>query len=491
MKKVTVTLILALFAIFAYPKTFNFRLLNKTGVELQIFYQIIQTREKDNPEFVFNVLPNSQRPVSLKVKKGQKIKIIGYGGGVETLPIVKSFENLIGDPIDLELVLPKVEKINVIDLNDALSKIKNDNYLKILLDSSKYSSDELPVLGTFVFYNLKNNTTLKLAPTYWKNTNEIRSINKQYFETIDYVNSSNSAGLNVSGVPFLQKLGASFSNTNLLEIVWRITNAHIEQWQPTNKNVFDIIQDPSSKPFIDACVLEMNSKQLGGGEYSMFFISSALVVDNIVVSAKKYNKVIIDVNAEVQLGGPNTEIVKPSVEANYGYSREKLYSNIDSSAILYLKFLAQDYTPVLNAYINQAAKDAQKSTALSNIANLKPSIISQYKLLQTIDQTLIITEQLETILPIIDVTIDLVMKPEQYDSTGVNITTQDVKDYNKKVSQFNSILKSSKELIAQYKSTLESIEKLNQPTDYYKILNSINAIELDRKVIDALVKLNK
>lgn len=491
MKKITTTLILVLFATFAYSKTFNFRLTNNTAVELQIFYQIIQTTEKDNPEFVFNVLPNSQRLVSLKVRKGQKIKIIGYGSGVETLPIVKSYENLIGVPVDLELVLPKVEKINIVDLNDALSKIKNDNYLKILLDSSKYSSDELPNLGTFVFYNLKNNTTLNLPPTFWKNTNEIRSINKQYFETIDYVNSSNSAGLNLSGVPFLQKLGASFSNTNLLEIVWRVTNAHTEQWQPTNKNVFDIIQDPSSKSFIDACVMEMNSKKLGGGEYSLFFISSALVADNIVVSAKKYNKINIDANAEVQLGGPTIEIVKPSVEANYGYSREKLYSNIDSTAVVYLKFLAQDYTPVLNAYINQAVKDAQKNTALNNISNLKPSIISQYKILQSIDQTLISTDYLEAILPIVDVTIDLSIKPEQFDSTGTNITTQEVKDFNKKVIQFNSILKNSKELIAQYKSTIESIEKLNQPTDYYKILNSINAVELDKKVIDALVKSNK
>src|SRR4030042_6987432 len=195
MKKILTTLTVALIATMVFGKTINFRITNKTGVELQVFYQIIQTTEKDNPEFIFNLTANSQRPIPLKVKKGQKIKIIGYGGGIETLPIVKSFENLIGDPVDLELVLPKVEKINIIEFSDALSKLKNDNYLRILLDSSIYSKDKLPLLGTFVFYNLKNNTILPLTPTYWKNSAEIRSINKQYFQTIDYVNSSNSAGL--------------------------------------------------------------------------------------------------------------------------------------------------------------------------------------------------------------------------------------------------------------------------------------------------------
>lgn len=487
MKTILSILLLTLSVTLAFGKPIKFQIANKTGVEIQVFYQIIQTTEKDNPEYIFNIAANSNRLITLKVKKGEKIKIIGYGGGIETLPIVRSFQNLVGDPVELELVIPKVEKIDIVDLNDALAKIKNDNFLKILLDSNRYSSDELPILGTFVFYNRKNNTTLKLPPTFWRNANEIRSINKQYFETIDYVSISNAANLNLSGVPFLQRLGASFANTNLLEIIWRINNAHIQQWQPTTKNVFDIIQEPSSKPFVDACVLEMNTNRLGGGEYNLFFISSALVVDNIVVSAKKYNKIIIGADVEIQAPTPNTEIVKPlGVNVNYAYSREKLYSNIDSSATVFLKFLAQDCTPVLNAYIDQAAKNAQKTTALNNLVNLKSSITNQYSILQSIDNSLILTDQIEAILPIIDITIDLTVKPEQYDSLGNNITVQSDKEYNRKVNQFNSILKNIKASIAQYKVTIESIEKLNQPTDYYKILNSITAVELDKKVVKAL-----
>lgn len=487
-------LLLAFFFTFtsiAFGRSFNFQLINKTTIDLQIFYQIVQTTEKDNPEFVFNLTPNSKKTVPLKIKKGEKIKITGFGSGIETLPIVKSFENLDGDLIVLELLLPKVEKINIVELNDALSKIKNDNFLKILLDSSRYSKDELPILGTFVFYNLKNNTAIHLSPTFWKNSSDIRSVNNQYFETIDYVNSSNSAGLNLSGVPFLKKLGSSFANTNLLEINWKVTNAHIEQWQPTTKNAFDIMQDPISKPFIEACVYEMSSKNLSGGEYSLFFISSALVVDNIVVSAKKYNKVVIDVDANFQVPGPDMEVVKPiGVEANYGYSREKLYSNVDSSANLYLKFLAQDYTLLLNSYINQTAKDAQKNSAIKNLEKIKSAIIEQYKILQEIDSGLIRTDQIEVILPILEITSLIDLTLEQFDSLGVNTTPQSDKEYNKKANQFNAILKSSKDLILQYKSTVESIEKLNQPTDYYKVVNSITSIEVDKKIIEAFIKSN-
>ena len=76
MKKILTTLTVALIATMVFGKTINFRITNKTGVELQVFYQIIQTTEKDNPEFIFNLTANSQRPIPLKVKKGQKIKKI-------------------------------------------------------------------------------------------------------------------------------------------------------------------------------------------------------------------------------------------------------------------------------------------------------------------------------------------------------------------------------------------------------------------------------
>jgi hypothetical protein len=474
-----------------FASKIDFNLKNTTEVELQVFYQIIDGIELDNPEFVFTIPAKGQRTVVLKVKRGQKIKIIGYGSGIESLPIVKSYDNLTSEVNHIELVLPKVEKLNVIELNEALSKLKNDTYLNILMDSAIYAQDRLPVLGTIIFFNLKDNATINLNPSYWKNENKIRSIQEQHFETVDYVNSSNAAGLNVSGVPFLQKLSASMSNTNMLEIVWKVNNAHIEQWQPNDKNVFDIIQDPSNRPFFDACIQEMNYKKLGGGDYKLYFISSALVANSIVVSAKKYNKVVIDVNVDFQTT-PNTEVVKPvGIQANYGYTREKLYSNIDSSRNVYLKFMALDYTPALNTYINNTAKEAQKAVANANITKLVPEIVNQYTVLQNIDNTLISSNKVEVILPIVSITSELTVLPEQYDSLGNNITAQEAINANKKARQFNSILANLKASIEQYKASFESIEKLGQPTDYYKVMNSFEPHELDKKVVESFVKVKE
>lgn len=476
----------------SYAKKFSFKLTNNTAVPIQVSAQIIKGVEKDNPDFLFVLNPNESKEFDFKVKSGEKVKFIGLGGGIETLPLVKAYDVLSSnEKNEYQLVVPVLDKLNVIEVNDAISKLKNDNILRILTDTLKYSTDELPPLGTFLFINLKSKTVLPLtAANWWKNDNLLRKINSQYYNTTNFINSSNAASLSVSGVPFLKSLSTSFSSSNLMEVIWDIQNAHIEQWQPNDKNVFQILQDPTNDFFIKSCVSDMKDKQLGGGDYQLIFISSAYVVDKIKLSARKYNAVSFNADIDFQIPPTGVEVVQPiGVDASYKYTRAKTYSNVDSTLNVYLKFLAQDYTPALNAYLTQQDRILQKNSALAKAESLKTSITQQYSALQNIDSTLIKTNSIDVIIPIASTTNELTLKQETFDSTNKNITPQLDLDFNRKANQYNSVLKSLKENVINYKNTLESIDKLSQQaqTDYQKVSNLSTTIEIGRKELEALL----
>jgi hypothetical protein len=495
MKKIITFLFLSTMTICSYAKKFPFKLTNTTAFQIQVSAQIIKGVEKDNPDFLFVLNPNESKEFDFKVKSGEKVIFIVIGGGIETLPLVKTYDILTTkDKNDYQLVVPVLDKLNVIEINDAISKLKNDNILNILTDSLKYSKDELPPLGTFLFINMKSNTVLPLTAAYWKNESLVRKINNQYFNTTNYINSSNAASLSVSGVPFLKSLSTSFSSSNIMEVIWDIQNAHIEQWQPNDKNVFQILQDPINDLFIKACVSDMKDKKLAGGDYQLIFISSAFVVDKIKLSARKYNAVAFNADIDFQLPSAGVEVVQPiGVDASYKYTRAKTYSNVDSTLNVYLKFLAQDYTAALNAYLSQQDRQLQQTTAISNVEKLKTSIAQQYSALQNIDSTLIKTNSIDVIIPIASTTNELPLKQEAFDSTNKNITPQFDLDFNKKVKQYNSVLKSLKENVTNYKNTLESIDKLSQQaqTDYQKVSNLTTTIEIDRKSLESLLDKTK
>ncbi|MCB9306974.1 MAG: hypothetical protein H6565_10290 [Lewinellaceae bacterium] len=492
MKKTAIfSIIICLLAVSSVEaRKFSFNLKNKTSQQIQIFYQVFDQVERENPIFLFDIEVGKTKIAEIKIKKSQKIKFFGYGGGVETLPIVRDFQTLTDKDINqVELVLPKVEKINVIELNDLLDKVKNENVLNILLDTAKFVKDEMPPLGTFIFYNVKSNNTLIELPTFWANTStELRQFNNEYYDIIDFVNSSNAASLKLSNVPFLKKLGASFENTNLLELQWDIDNAHIEQWQPKEKTIFEIINDARLKRFVDACVNEMSVNNLAGGDYRLYFISSAVVVDRIVISAKKYNKVEINAEATFEIPNDKVEVVKtPEIGVKYGYLKEKLYSNVDSAANLYLKVLALDYTPALNAYITEQAIISQKSIAITNANEKKNAIIVQYAAIRQIDNSLPDNSNIEVIMPIVSITTDRKLKQPTIDSTGIDITPQYDKDYNSTVPQFNKLLDEIKNNIFVYGETLKRIEELSQPMDYYNVVVNIREpIVLSKEVLTSI-----
>lgn len=479
----------------AFAKKFLFKLTNNTAFPIQVSAQLIKGVEKDNPDFLFVLNPNESKDFDYKVKSGEKVKFIGVGGGIETLPLVKSYDILSTKARnEYSLVVPVLDKLNVIDLNDAIAKLKNDNILRILMDSAKYAKDELPPLGTFLFINTKTSSVLPLTAAYWKNENLLRKVDNQYFNTTSFINSSNAGSLSISGVPFLRSLSTSFSSSNIMEVVWDIQNAHIEQWQPSDKNVFQILQDPVNDFFIKACVNEMKDKKLAGGDYQLLFISSAYVVDKIKIAGRKYNAVSFNADVDFQLPPAGVEVVQPiGVDASYKYTRAKTYSNVDSTLNAYLKFLAQDYTPALNSYLTQQDRLTQKNAALAKIQELKTSISQQYSALQSLDNSLIKSDAVDVIIPIVNSTPELKLKEETIDSTGNNITPQTDLDYNKKARQYNSLLSSLKENVAGYKLTVESIDKLSQQaqTDYQKESNLTTTIELDKKVIEAYIAKQK
>lgn len=333
-------------------------------------------------------------------------------------------------------------------------------------------------------------SVLQLTASSWKNESLIRKIDNQYFNTTSYINSSNAGSLSVSRVPFLKSLSASFSNSNIMEVIWDIQNAHIEQWQPNDKNVFQILQDPANDPFIKSCVLEMKEKNLAGGDYQLLFISAAYVVDKIKVSGRKYDAVSFNADIDFQIPPSGVEVVQPiGLSADYKYTRAKTYSNVDSTVNVYLKFLAQDYTPALNSYLSEKDRQSQKNAAIAKAESLKTSIIQQYAALPTIDETLIKTNLIDVIVPLSGSTTELPLKEEKTDSTGRNLTSPIDLDFNKRARSYNAVLKNLTDNVNNYTITLQSIDKLSQQaeTDYQKTLNLSTTISLNRKVIESYV----
>ncbi|OHX64881.1 hypothetical protein [Flammeovirga pacifica] len=491
MKHLILTVLTVFTVLSVSAKKFEVKFANKSAQQIQLFYQIIKDVEKEEPKFIFKLDLSQSKSYTIKLKRGQKVKFIGYGSGVETLPVIREFNDLNNQMTnEIELVLPKVEKLNIVELNEVLAKLGNDNVLNVLLDSNQYVNDKMPPLGAFIFYNSKKDKTLTLKPTFWKNENDLRIFDNKYFDIIDHVSSANSASLGLSGIPFLNKLGASFQNSNLLEIIWEIENAHFKQWQPTDNNVFQIIADSRNSGFINSCVTEMNTDSLAGGDYKLFFVSSIYGVDRIKVSAKKYNK--ININAEVNFSEPvtpNVEVIKPiQAEATYGYMKEKLYHNVDSSLNLSLRVLVLDYTSALNTHISTIAKQAQKVNAENSANRLKGEIVNLYTALKSLDSTLINTQDVEVIIPIVDITPDKILMPLEFDSLGNEITPLEVSQLNTRINQFNSLLSQVKEKNSKFKDTLISIENLSQPTDYYRIVQSTNPAVLDKRVLNAYLK---
>jgi len=494
MKKVLVILLGICLSFNLYAKKFEVQFVNKSQQNIQLFYQIIKDIEKEEPKFIFNLEISPAKNYEIKLKRSEKIKFIGYGAGVETLPVIRDFSDFNKDIVnEIELVLPKAEILNILELKDVMTKLDNDNILTVLLDSSQYTIDKMPPLGTFIFYNAKLDKSLPLKPTFWKNKDDIRVFGNKYYGLKDHVSSANSAGLKVSGIPYLKNLSASFQNSNLLEIIWDVDNAHFEQWQPSDMNIFQIIADDRNSGFINSCVTEMNIDSLAGGDYKLYFISSIYSVDRIKISAKKYNK--IDINADLNFNVPITsdvEVVKPvGAEISYGYLKEKLYHSVDSSLNVSLKTLALDYTSALNTHISEISKQAQKENAEKNAAMLKTEIYKQYKALITLDSTLIKSEDVEVIIPIVEITPIKDSLSLQYDSLNVAINPIRIKNENIKIAQFNSLISTTKEKITKYKETLISIENLSQPTNYYHIVQSITPTLLDKKVLDAYLRSEK
>lgn len=473
-----------------FAKKFDIQFVNNSNQPIQLFYQIIEDIEKDEPRFIFDI-STIDKNFSIRLKRGQKIKFIGYGSGVETLPVIRDYFDFNKRELNkIQLVLPRVEKLNIIELNEMISKVSNENVLNVLLDTTQYAIDKMPPLGTFIFFNSKRNKSLPLKPTFWKNASDIRTFDNKYYKIIDHVSSSNSASLDLSGIPFLRKLGSSFENSNVLEVIWDIENAHFEQWQPSDKSVYQILADDRNKEFINSCLSEMKLDNLAGGDYKLFFISSSYEADLIKVSAKKYKKIKIDADLDFsQNVDPNLEVVKPlEINADYGFLKEKLYQNIDSTRNASLKILALDYTSALNSHISKIEQQAQKENAENNSKSLKREISNQYLALKNLDSTLINLKEIEAIIPIIEITPNKELLALNFDENGIEITSSDVKNKNTRIMQYNSLLMSSKKKIHIYKETLKSIATLNQPTNYYQIIQSTNPQKLDKKVIESYIE---
>jgi hypothetical protein len=474
-----------------FAKKFSFKLTNTTAYQIQVSAQLIKGVEKDNPDFLFLINSKDSKEFDFKVKSGEKVKFIGIGGGIETLPLVKSFDNLSSkSKNEYQLVVPTYsDRLNTIELNDAIAKLKNDNIMRVLTDSFKYSKDELPILGTFLFINSKSNRVTPLIPTYWKNENSIRkSLDNQYFKTTNYIDINNAASLSTSGVPFLKSLSTSFSSSNIMELVWDLENAHFEQWQPNDKNVLQILQDPANSSYIRSWVKQMRDENLGGGDYQLLFISSVYIVDKITISARKYTAVSFNADIDFQLPPAGVEVVQPvGVDASYKYTRAITYTNKDSSLNAYIKFLSQDYTSALNTYLSEEDIQTQLDAALVNAESLKSSITQQYSVLQSLDSSLIKTSSIDVIIPISSSTTALPLKREIIDTTNTNITPNADIVFNRKIRNYNSILASLKDNVNNYKVTLASIEKLRQDaqTDYQNISNLTNTIELNKKILDS------
>ncbi len=95
MKNFTLLLIGLILSNNVFGKKINVTFVNKSQQNIQLFYQLIDGIEKAEPKFVFNLDISTPRSYTLKLKKNQKVKFIGYGSGVETLPVIREKKILI------------------------------------------------------------------------------------------------------------------------------------------------------------------------------------------------------------------------------------------------------------------------------------------------------------------------------------------------------------------------------------------------------------
>lgn len=446
MKSIIVLTVIVLLQIIAVQsvcaKRFQFRLKNSTDFKIEVYVQIIKENDfqTNSPNYLLILQPYESKEFQYPVKKNERIKFIGKSSETETLPLLTSFEVLSTKKInEYELLFPILQQFDVIGIDDMIIKNNNDMVLKNLTNQEQYSKDEMPPLGTFLFISKKDGKLSPQHPLYWKNEKLIRVLNRRTFITTDYIDISHNSKVNVIGIPFLKKLSTSFNKSSVMEVVFNIKNAHFEQWTADDISVYDILKDTKNKLYLNACIDFIDNNSLSYNDYELLFVSSIYVVDTIVISGRKYNK--IELTSGVDFSSTIEEIVKPiGIGIDYAYKRDKTYLKIDSTINASLKVFTLDYTFYLQSLISDRELNRRRIEGEKKLDHLRESIISSYHLLQKKDSSLISSNSVETIIQIMAVTPKLEMITTLADSTIVDQYYSErkfIQDYNRNLDFIN------------------------------------------------------
>lgn len=469
MKKFLLLLIFTfLLSISSFSQKFDFTFEHQEGESTLLYYQTYFGTPTESSSLLFSINPEEKKTYRIKLKKGHSVEFVGHIGNRISFPIQRDASNLTRKGENLiSLVFPiEIPDREILSYKDLLNQMITDKALSALLDKNTYTIDQNLNLGTYILHNTKNNKVTTLQPTFWKNEGMNKQLNRQDYEQINRLKSGTDASLDVN-VPIVAKFGSYYSKSNLMDIRWEVSNLHIEQWQANNLNYYDILNDSRNQTFYE--VVKQNLRN-APNDYKLYFVSQIEILDKVVISTINYQEAATDTRGDFSIPAPGMQI---GVIGGVAYEKEKDFITRDSLTQVYLKFYVQDLTLFVKTQMELDEEERNRQQVLQKKESLEKNILEKFEILAVQNTALSAYNSINLIVSVEDAIQEKKFVVTPKDSLGNEIESEvpRVEEENTSIRLYNSIVKSMKEDIQNYKLTLQEIEVIESN------LNNLQKIE--------------
>lgn len=467
-KRTLLSVFLFFLSTILFAQKFDFTFKHQEDESVLLYYQTYFGSPTESGSVLFSINPEEKKTQRIKLKKGYSVEFVGHIGNRLSFPVQRDVSSLSRKGENtISLIFPvEIPDREILSYKDLLNQMITDKALSALLNQDTYTIDQNLNLGTYILHNTKNNKVTTLQPTFWKNEDLNKQLNGRDYQQINRLKSGGEASLDVN-VPIVAKFGAYYSKSNLMDIRWEVNNLHIEQWQASDMNYYDILNDSRNESFYN--VVKQNLRN-APNDYKLYFVSQIELLDKVIISTINYQEATTDTRGDFSVPAPNMQI---GVVGGVAYQKEKDFVTRDSLTQVYLKFYVQDLTLFVKTQMELDEEERNRQQVLQKKASLESSILEKFEILSAQNIALSAYNSINLIVSVEDAITERKFVVTPKDSLGNEIESEipRVEEENISIRLYNSIVTSLKEDIQNYRLTLQEIEVIESN------LNNLQKIE--------------
>lgn len=349
----------------SFAKDYQFKFNSESKQKTLINYETYKFKPGENEIRSFN-LPDGQVEFvkTLNINdEDEWVRFSGNSNGFEINPIIikiKSLRKLKRGFNEVDIILIEKLEGSKVDLATLINTIANDRFYKLLTinENKRLDIDEYVSLGTFLIIDEKLKAPLELIQL--DNTKDEKLVHEFEKADVFFAEKSEFAGAGITGsVPqFAARIKFSKSDSGFVEFKFNIEKLQVFAWNSQSPYNFLVSEKGNSivKQVNELLITEKISRN-----YSLYFVSSYVILTNLIVERKTYDKKGRDLHGRVALSSGENGA---AIEANKTYTYSTGYNKADKINKSVIKFFGKDYTPLINANIEIKNLDSE----IKNIA---------------------------------------------------------------------------------------------------------------------------